>query len=91
VSVADLNSGRINLYQYLQHDCLGVMKHLTFWLHAGWFHLSLDVKPAPSSSNPTALPRYPKGRYDKDQNQTIKDKAGVWQGEFIEPWLYREK
>lgn len=33
--------------------------------------------------------RYSKGRYAADQQAAQQERAGVWQGEFVEPWEHR--
>lgn len=34
-------------------------------------------------------PRYSKGAYAADQTAADKADAGMWRGQFVEPWLYR--
>lgn len=34
-------------------------------------------------------PRYSQGRYREEQRLADQERAGVWQGQFIEPWKWR--
>ena len=36
-------------------------------------------------------PKYSNGFYAVPQNEAQQAKAGVWQGSFVEPWLFRKK
>lgn len=34
-------------------------------------------------------PRYSRGRYDAAQREASQARRGIWQGNFVEPWIWR--